>query len=175
MDWRLVKKAVDQGQLSLNDSELDALYSFMMDLDEGETYVIQQAIDNGIDGMSPGNYAVYEEVKAKYSKQPKKMGGGMKAPQGFKTADGRMLYDNTRGDEMTIAEIYGEEKPAPVAAPKPVAEPTQDTIYGPDGTMYVDREFEPVERDTAQEDSNYDRLLKLGKDYGAKAMNKFFK
>jgi len=176
IDWNIVKQAVDNGVVSLSDAQQDELYNFVTSLDEAGMYVVNQAIEQGVNSMSQGNYDVYQDVKRQYSAGPQVQAPKPQpiGPDSVVTADGSVLYDNTSGNEMALSDLYNDIDSV-IAPTKRNVGPVQDTIYGPDGTMYIDKEFEPVKREIEEDESlELKDIMNMGKMYGKKALNKLF-
>ena len=178
IDWNIVKKSVDNGVHTLSEAQQNELYNFVTSLDEAGMYVMNQAIENGINSMSAGNYDVYQNVKRQYSAGPQVQAQAPKSqpmgPDSVITDDGSVVFDNTSGNEMSLSDLYNDIDSV-IAPNKAPQGPVQDTIYGPDGRMYIDKEFEPIQREAEDEGLQLKDLLEMGKEFGNRTINRIFK
>jgi hypothetical protein len=153
MDWRIIKQAVDGNAVDLPSDKQTLLFRFTTNLEGDDAFVIDKAIENGISSLTPSEYKHYQSVKETYNTAPAETVSKPKTADSVIMEDGRVLYDNTRGDEMSLSDLYGNEPiPTPIQKRKPVA--VQDTIFDSEGNVLaVDKEFEPVKR--APRDSSF--------------------
>ena len=151
IDWKLIEIAAENGIESMTEQEVQTIWRFIISFDNKDVEnVLNQVINEGTDNLSPQASRLLSKLKEDFGtveeskEQPKR--------DSVIDADGNVLYDNTRGDEMTLSDFIDDEK-KPVGKSYESKEPVQDTVYSEDGTAYPDLEFEDVKR--APRDSSF--------------------
>jgi hypothetical protein len=151
IDWKLVENASENGIESLNEKDVQTLWRFIISFDDKDVaHVLNQAINEGIENLSPQASRLLSKIKNDYSIAEEQV--SVTERDSVIDEDGNVLYDNTKGNEMTLSEMFGVDK-KPVSKSNKPKGPVQDTVYAEDGTAYPDLEFEDVKR--APSDSSY--------------------
>ena len=161
MDFKLIEKAIHRGPSGLTKEEVTSVTDFLDGLetsDPDKAAVLTKALDSGVLALDSKEY---NNIMSMRNDEQFGMESSLKDMLNNPPTETRNLEQ-----ERSITSIQeGKDTRATEAAQAAAEE--QEWLNSEDDESY------PIQQ--AQPKSDYDRLLQLGKDYGAKAMNTFFK